>query len=457
MSRPITKRIIILVLSVVLIGLPLTTSAATNNTVDRIPTVRIDQSLTDVNTPVLQIEEARAGEFRGEPQRIRLILNNAEWITSSLVNNITFGDGAEGITNTSFFGDSIFQLTLVPDEEADDPGWWRIPLYSTTTSGGYATVTIEPLSPAVTAETIPYAEILNGRTGEIDVSLNLPGNQPPEVMVGDIIDAGDDVFVELRETAPNMLTTQEQTFIFELNGGNWFPNSRSRLNTAEMERNTEIEGDNQVILTRIRRATSEQIEVVLRSQGFSDEPAVIRIPLYFEVNGAGNIELNVSLRNSHSPDVDLLVATLFQEPEPPAEPDVTEVAFIVGQNGYWIDGRWIAADVAPYIQPTTDGLGRIMVPVRFVSDATGADEVIWDPINRNVTVLKGDILIQMTIGSNQLIVNDDIRSMDAVAEIQDIGGGLGRTMVPLAHLARALDVDYEWIAETQSVTFSVVE
>ncbi len=130
-----------------------------------------------------------------------------------------------------------------------------------------------------------------------------------------------------------------------------------------------------------------------------------------------------------------------------------EIVFSVDVSGYWENDEFVEADVAPYIQDIGDGMGRIMVPVRFVSLATGADEVNWDPEQQRVTVIRGDTTLELIIGSTQLSRNGEIIQMDTPAEIQSIGDGLGRTMIPVAHLAQALDVEYEWNAETRTVVF----
>ena len=141
--------------------------------------------------------------------------------------------------------------------------------------------------------------------------------------------------------------------------------------------------------------------------------------------------------------------------EPPEEQAMAhKVLFTVNQTGYHEDGRWIESDAAPFIQPLPDGTGRIMVPVSFASRALGADEVNWDPLRRNVTVLKGNDTIQLTIDQTTMWLNGESITMDVPAVIQKVPGG-GRTMIPVAHLARALNVHYIWDGETQTVEFQL--
>ncbi len=128
------------------------------------------------------------------------------------------------------------------------------------------------------------------------------------------------------------------------------------------------------------------------------------------------------------------------------------VTFTVNQTGYHENGRHVESDAAPYIQPLPDGTGRIMVPVSFASRALGADEVSWDPLTRKVTVVKESNTIKLTIDDRTMRINDESFIMDVPAVIQPVAGG-GRTMIPVAHLARALDVHYTWDPATETVVF----
>jgi hypothetical protein len=124
------------------------------------------------------------------------------------------------------------------------------------------------------------------------------------------------------------------------------------------------------------------------------------------------------------------------------------VTFNIGRTSYTIGENTFLTDIAPYIKD-----GRTMVPVAFVAPALGTEPAHWDPVGRVVTIKKGDQAIQITIGSEELLINGRKMQMDTAAEIKDIGGGGGRTMLPIAFIARALEVGYEWDATAQAVTF----
>ncbi len=129
-----------------------------------------------------------------------------------------------------------------------------------------------------------------------------------------------------------------------------------------------------------------------------------------------------------------------------------KAVFYIGREGYSLNGSWQEADIAPYIQPLPDGLGRTMMPVRFVSLAVGADDVHWDGASNMVTVIKGRDVLRLYIDAKPLFVNNETFMMDVPAVLQPVPGG-GRTMIPVAHLADALGVTYEWNNQDRSVTF----
>ncbi|MBT9283214.1 MAG: copper amine oxidase N-terminal domain-containing protein, partial [Hydrogenibacillus schlegelii] len=107
-----------------------------------------------------------------------------------------------------------------------------------------------------------------------------------------------------------------------------------------------------------------------------------------------------------------------------------------------------AMDVAPFIKDN-----RTFVPVKYVAEALGVKEsdIIWNPYAKSVTIFKGDRVIQMKIGSKTLIVNGSAIEMDTAPTIKD-----ARTVLPIAWVAKALNVDYVWNDAERSVEFNYV-
>jgi hypothetical protein len=120
--------------------------------------------------------------------------------------------------------------------------------------------------------------------------------------------------------------------------------------------------------------------------------------------------------------------------------------FTIGHREYMIDGKIGFMDVAPYIED-----GRAFMPVRYAALATGVEEsnIIWDGVSRTVTLLKGDRVVQMTIGSKTMIVNGVIVTMDTEAKIRN-----GRVVVPLRWIAQSLGVGISWDSSTQTIVLT---
>ncbi len=129
------------------------------------------------------------------------------------------------------------------------------------------------------------------------------------------------------------------------------------------------------------------------------------------------------------------------------------VKLTIGGKSYTVGNRLAQTDVAPYIKSLSAGGGRTMVPVAFVAPALGTEPAVWLPDERAVLVNKGDKQIRITIDSKELLVNGKKLQMDVAAEIKDLGNGGGRTMLPIAFIARALEVGYEWNEADRSVKF----
>lgn len=130
----------------------------------------------------------------------------------------------------------------------------------------------------------------------------------------------------------------------------------------------------------------------------------------------------------------------------PGEVSGTSV-FTIGSTTYTVNGVEKTMDVAPYIKGD-----RTYMPIRFVAQAAGVAEnnIIWNAADQSVVLIKGDRVVKLVIGSNQLLVNGIALTMDAAPEIVDPG----RTMLPLRAVTQALGCVVDWDAATQTVTVS---
>ena len=129
----------------------------------------------------------------------------------------------------------------------------------------------------------------------------------------------------------------------------------------------------------------------------------------------------------------------------PGEASGTAV-FKIGDTSYTLNGVTATLDAPPYIKS-----GRTLLPVRAIANAVGVADsnIIWDPAGK-VTVIKGDRVVQLTIGSNVMLVNGAAITIEVAPEIT-----AGRTFLPLRALAQALSAGIAWdeTAQTVTVTF----
>ncbi len=161
----------------------------------------------------------------------------------------------------------------------------------------------------------------------------------------------------------------------------------------------------------------------------------------------GNIELSLDATSTSLIHPNVAAAT-------PAFPAVKvfnarigaagSTVFTIGALNYTVDGRSYTMDVAPVIKA-----GRTLLPLRFAAQAAGvnADEVIWDPVRKAVTLIRGDRVVQVTIGSTTMLINGAVVTMDVAPEIID-----GRTMLPIRWIGLALRANVEWDGTARTVT-----
>ena len=134
----------------------------------------------------------------------------------------------------------------------------------------------------------------------------------------------------------------------------------------------------------------------------------------------------------------------------PADPNAHAVStFVIGNTVYQINGVDQAAmDQAPYLKND-----RTYLPLRFVAYGLGIGDngIIWDEVNRTVTLMKNDKVVQVKIGSTTMLVNGAAITMDTAPEIT----AAGRTCLPIRFVAEAFGAVVGWDAATQTVTVTL--
>lgn len=107
-----------------------------------------------------------------------------------------------------------------------------------------------------------------------------------------------------------------------------------------------------------------------------------------------------------------------------------------------LNGKFIAFDQKPESKNS-----RVMVPIRAVAEAMGAD-VGWGKVDGKISVKISDAAysIEFIVGDKTALVNGDKVTFDQEAFIKN-----GRTLVPLRFVAEAFDAQVEWVQSLQRV------
>ncbi len=114
--------------------------------------------------------------------------------------------------------------------------------------------------------------------------------------------------------------------------------------------------------------------------------------------------------------------------------DTSTVTMKIGDKEYISYSGGTTMDTAAYI----DKNNRTMMPIRFAGKALGA-ATDWNEADRTVTVKAGSDTVVFTIGSNEMLVNGEVKVIDTEAVIKD-----NRTMLPLRAVAEALGADVSY-------------
>jgi hypothetical protein len=138
-----------------------------------------------------------------------------------------------------------------------------------------------------------------------------------------------------------------------------------------------------------------------------------------------------------------------EDPEADEMPEVPlqkNIILTIGQKEATVDGAPYALDAEPCINAES---GRTLVPVRFVSEALGA-EVGWDPEAGRVTITDGGKEIILTLGSSAVLVNGAERTIDfAPTTLPN-----GRTFVPLRFVSENLGAEVAYEGNTGKITIT---
>ncbi|QGG47204.1 copper amine oxidase N-terminal domain-containing protein [Heliorestis convoluta] len=464
--------------------------AATNNSVDRVPHVKDSHEFDENFFVRLRIEEAYPNHFGTENQHFRIHLHNAEWyddshpLNASRIGTQTMTRGGASVVAVRRVTSTIMDVTLRSDGSTDEKALWVIPLFTKVTGAGYATVTIDGRDSMVSSGTYSFAYGV-GRSDDLKIQLDvtMPVGEHRQMPVGYEFGTENPVKLLIQENRAGAFGPTARSFQLRLEKALWFADSFANLNVSAMDQNSHVLSGKNAAIQQISKRNDQVIEITVHPGVFSGDKMMLEVPLYFKIAEPGEVSLNMSLVGSSIREQRYVVGQALLEDrdrdgvgkkdedyvkdssdkdtykdkdnhiDQDKEPHYKVVQFFIDKKYYVLDGTIIETDVAPYIKVFDDGLGRTMVPLSFASTALGSDSVEWIAEERKVIIRKGADRVALTIDSSALDMNGEVILMDVPAEIVDIGDGLGRTMIPIAYVAQAFQVEYVWDDVLRAVTF----
>lgn len=155
-------------------------------------------------------------------------------------------------------------------------------------------------------------------------------------------------------------------------------------------------------------------------------------------------ETRVEARQLTPVDFRLPVPAIVIQPQPPERPTPHPTQGPPGPPDkikIFIRGRLFNTEAPPIMENN-----RVLLPLRELAEALGA-EVIWEGQGQGmVTIKKGEVTVRLQIQDKVAHQNGKAVQMDAPARVQK-----GRTMVPARFLSQALGARVRWDAASNSV------
>ena len=207
------------------------------------------------------------------------------------------------------------------------------------------------------------------------------------------------------------------------------------------------------LYVEVKRTSTEAGSITVSDMAFTTNRSVPEGSFDIEFYGTALTDEAIAnhVYKSSSVEDDTFVVEDFIKITTPNTEDIKNGAlkavtstFTIGSTKYTVDGVEYTMDAQAYAED-----GRTMVPVRYIAQAFGIEEnnVLFS--NGVVTVIAGEKIIQLTIGSDKIVVNGTAIQMDTKTVAKD-----GRTYVPMSYIAAALGVNVSWDGTAKTATFS---
>lgn len=133
----------------------------------------------------------------------------------------------------------------------------------------------------------------------------------------------------------------------------------------------------------------------------------------------------------------------------PSDVQTVVIKLVIDKKTYTVNGVSMMMDVAPVILES-----RTLGPVRYIAEALGAG-VVWDPVERKVTLTRGSRMIELWISKNTARVDGVFVLIDPEnPEVKPLILPPGRTMLPFRFIAEQLGAGVGWDPVKREVTIT---
>jgi len=252
--------------------------------------------------------------------------------------------------------------------------------------------------------------------------------------------------VTIVETVKDSLA--DEAFMITLpEGVEWAAAPTVKMN-GEKNGSAAVQADAQKLLVTISGTRSARIDTIeLSAVKFNIDNRVLTGAITAKITGAaindlmdptdvGYIKINDT--NNANTVIKFAIGTVV---DPTA---VQTSSFVIGASTYTMNGKEVTAVAASYAANN-----RTYLAIRDVAHVLGIDDsnILWDGVNSTVTLMKGDKVVQLKVGSNVILINGASVTMDVAVEASN-----NRTFLPAAFVAQAFGAAATWDAATNTVT-----
>ncbi|MDF2595505.1 MAG: glycoside hydrolase family 3 protein [Clostridia bacterium] len=194
--------------------------------------------------------------------------------------------------------------------------------------------------------------------------------------------------------------------------------------------------------TAITVSSSQTIKAIAVKGGISSSVATFSYVIKKDSGGSSGGSTGGS---TPTPPVTPVTPTPPVAPVTPATPKSVTISLSSGLASN--EGASITLYVKPYIQN-----GRTMVGVRDIAALLNVDSknIIWNAVNKSVIIKTADKEITLVVNQGYALVNGERVEIDVAPQIKD-----GRTVLPIAHIARILGMKVEFDSNTKETRFIV--